>query len=231
VPVLPGSLVEPVWAPFAALLPARPTTAPTHPLGCHRRRGPDRVEFDHVVAAMMHGSRYERTATPGCSDRTIRRQVRTLADAGLTERLHTLVLTQFDRLIGLDLADLAVDGCITKAPGGGARAERSAATTVQLDRRDNSAATRAPLDRLGLRGSIARKGVLAPLQAGPRWVVERTQAWTNGSSKPRRCTERVAVVVDINLYLAAASVVTRCLIQRARARFRWVSRPITRRLK
>ncbi|MDP9365014.1 MAG: IS5/IS1182 family transposase, partial [Chloroflexota bacterium] len=38
-------------------------------------------------------------------------------------------------------------------------------------------------------------------------------------------------VVDFYLFLAAAFVVTRCLIQRARPRYRWPGRPTTRRLK
>ena len=48
--------------------------SPTHPLGCHRPRIPDRVVFEHVVAALVHGSGYERIAPAGCSDRTIRRR-------------------------------------------------------------------------------------------------------------------------------------------------------------
>lgn len=98
---------------------------PTHPLGCQRRRVSDRVVFTHVVAALVHGSGYERIASPGCSDRTIRRRVHTWAVAGLTQQLHELVLAQYDRMIGLDVTDLAVDGCITKAPGGGDKAGRS----------------------------------------------------------------------------------------------------------
>ncbi|MDQ2655063.1 MAG: hypothetical protein M3Z20_18690 [Chloroflexota bacterium] len=74
-PALPVSLMEPLWAQFAALLPEHPEVDPTHPLGCHRRRTPDRVVFMHVVDALVHGSGYERIATPGCSDRTIRRRV------------------------------------------------------------------------------------------------------------------------------------------------------------
>ena len=101
------------------LLPPHSSVSPTHPLGCHRQRVPDRVVFDHLVAALVHGSGYERIATPGCSDRTIRRLLHTWADLGLAEHLHTLVLQQYDRMIELDLVDLAVDGCITKAPGGG----------------------------------------------------------------------------------------------------------------
>ncbi len=34
----------------------------------------------------------------------------------------------------------------------------------------------------------ARKGVPAPIQAGKRWVVERSHAWMNGYGKLRRCT-------------------------------------------
>jgi len=117
--------MEPMWEQFAALLPPHPEVDPDHPLGCHRRRIPDRIVFEHVVAALVHGSGYERIASPGCSDRTIRRRVHTWAAAGLTEQLHTLVLDQYDHLIGLDLRHVCVDGCITKAPHGGAVAGRS----------------------------------------------------------------------------------------------------------
>ncbi len=124
-PVLPVYILWPLWEQCAALLPKRPVIAPSHPLGCHRPRVPDRVVFEHVVAALVHGSGYERIATPGCSDRTIRRRLKAWAATGLAEVLHTLVLQQYDHLIGLDLADLSADGCITKAPGGGEKAGRS----------------------------------------------------------------------------------------------------------
>jgi len=125
VPVLPGSVMEPIWAQFSALLPDHPVVDPAHPLGCHRPRVPNRVVFDHVVAALVHGSGYERIATATCSDRTIRRRLHDWADLGLAEALHRLVLDQYDRMIGLELEDVAVDGCITKAPGGGETAGRS----------------------------------------------------------------------------------------------------------
>lgn len=123
--VVPVSVLEPMWDQFAALLPDHPPVSARHPLGCHRRRIPDRVVFEHVVEALVHGSGYERIASPGCSDRTIRRRVREWAVAGLADRLHTLVLGQYDRLIGLDLETITVDGCITKAPCGGDKAGRS----------------------------------------------------------------------------------------------------------
>jgi len=282
VPAVPVCLMEPVWQQFAALLPARPVVVPSHPLGCHRPRVPDRIVFEHVVAALVHGSGYERIATPGCSDRTIRRRVREWAAAGLAEELHTLVLQQYDHLIGLELADVAVDGCITKAPCGGEQAgrspvdrgkqglKRSTATdaegiplhlvtaganrhdspllaptlqglgklaplppdlTAHLDRGYDSGPTRRLLAGLGFAAEIARAGMPAPLQVGKRWVVERTQAWMNGYGKLRRCTEKRGLVVDFYLFLAAAFVVTRRLIQCARHRYRWPGRPTTRRLK
>ena len=82
----------------------------------------------------------------------------------------------------------------------------------------------------GLQGVIARKGVPAPIQAGSRWTVERTHAWMNAYGKLRRCTEKRKAVVDFDLFLAAAPVVLRRLIQEARTRYRWPGRPTVRRL-
>ena len=105
------------------------------------------------------------------------------------------------------------------------------AGTVELDAGYTGAPTAALLAAWGFEGSLARKGVPAPVQAGTRWVVERTHAWMNGYGKLRRCTERCRQVVDFYLFLAAALVVVRQLIQRARLRYRWPTRPTTRRLK
>ena len=75
--------------------------------------------------------------------------------------------------------------------------------TCHLDRGYDSQPTRQLLDQLDFNGEIARKGVPAPVQAGTRWVVERTHSWMNGYGKLRRCTERNGKVVDFYLYLAA----------------------------
>jgi hypothetical protein len=124
---LPASLIEPLWVEFATLIGSgeRPEFSPTHPWGCHRRRVPDRVVFDHVIAALVHGSGYERIATPGCSDRTIRRRLQDWATAGHGQALLRIVLAAFDKMIGLDLQDLSVDGSITKSPCGGEVSGRS----------------------------------------------------------------------------------------------------------
>jgi hypothetical protein len=52
---------------------------------------------------------------------------------------------------------------------------------VNLDRGYDSNTSRVLLRELGFTGEIARKGVLAPIQAGKRWVVERTQCATRRS--------------------------------------------------
>ena len=126
-PVVPSRLLEPAWVGFAALLNERrggepPEFAPGRPWGCYRRRVSDRVVFGHVISALVHGSGYERIATPGCSDRTIRRRLAQWAGWGLAGLLHAAALRAYDQLIGLELADVAVDGCLTKAPCGGERA-------------------------------------------------------------------------------------------------------------
>ena len=42
--------------------------------------------------------------------------------AGVAERLRLAVLAAYDRMLGLELEQLSVDGCITKGPCGTRRA-------------------------------------------------------------------------------------------------------------
>jgi len=118
VPLLPASLIETLWVQFSTLLKDDDRTefVADHPWGCHRRRIPDRVVFDHVLAALVHGSGYERIATPGCSDRTIRRRLAKWAERNVGVELLKAALAAYDQMIGLDLADLSVDGSITNRP-------------------------------------------------------------------------------------------------------------------
>ena len=83
----------------------------------------------------------------------------------------------------------------------------------------------------GVHGRDPRKGVPAPIQAGKRWVIERTHSWMNDYRKLRRCTEKSGEAVDFHLRLAAALVTLRMLIRRSTSRYRSDGRPITRHLK
>ena len=110
-PALPSCLIDPVWEQFSALLPDRQQT---HPLGCHNPRIPDRVVFDKLVQVLVFGCAYERIADHECSATTIRRRRDEWIAAGVMEQLQKIALASYDRMIGLDLSDIAVDCCITK---------------------------------------------------------------------------------------------------------------------
>jgi transposase len=116
VPALPSSILEPLWVQVAALLPTRQVH---HPLGCHRRRIPDRVIFDKLIQVLVFGCGYRRIADATCSASTLRRRRDEWIRAGVAEQLRRAVLAAYDRLFGLELEHLVVDGCITKAPCGG----------------------------------------------------------------------------------------------------------------
>jgi transposase len=122
VPAIQPYIIEPIWEQFSALLPERKTN---HPLGCHRRRIPDRVVFEKLLEVLVFGCAYWRIADEECSATTLRRRRDEWIEAGAMDALREMVLGVYDRLIGLELADLAVDCCITKAPCGGEKAGRS----------------------------------------------------------------------------------------------------------
>ena len=143
-PAIPPYIIEPIWQQFSALLPARETS---HPLGCHRPRIPDRVVFGKLVEILVFGCAYEKIADGSCSATTLRARRDEWIELGLIERLREIALSAYDRAIGLELSDVAVDCCTTKAPCGGEKAGKS------------------PVDRgkMGLKRSVAVDGRGIPL--------------------------------------------------------------------
>jgi transposase len=148
VPALPSSVLEPLWVQVSALLPTRQVH---HPLGCHRRRVPDRVVFVKLVQVLVFGCGYRRIADHTCSATTLRRRRDEWISAGVAEQLRRAVLGAYDRMLGLELEHLVVDGCITKAPCGGQVAGPS-----PVDRR-----------KQGLKRSVAIEAGGIPLAALP----------------------------------------------------------------
>ncbi len=122
VPALPSSVIEPIWDQFAALIPERDVV---HPLGCHRPRIPDRVVFDKLVESLVFGAAYERVADSACSATTIRTRRDDWTTAGIFNQLEQICLEAYDTIVGLNLNEVTVDGCIVKAPCGGEAAGRS----------------------------------------------------------------------------------------------------------
>jgi transposase len=116
VPALPSCLTDPIWEQVQALIP---DPEDRHPLGCHRPRIPDRVVFDLLINALVFGAGYRRIADPRCSATTLRRRRDEWIAAGVMNRLERAARDGYDKMIGLDLGDVAVDGCLTKAPCGG----------------------------------------------------------------------------------------------------------------
>lgn len=118
-PALPSWLTTPLWEQFSALIPTRPIVDPTHPLGCHRPRISDRIVFDKIIQILRFGCSYEAIADTTCSATTIRNRRDEWIQAGVFATLKQIALDAYDRIVGLLLDHIAVDGCITKAPGGG----------------------------------------------------------------------------------------------------------------
>ena len=124
-PAIPSWLLEPLWDQFAALLPDRPVYDPAHPLGCHRPRIGDRIIFEKLVQVLRFGCSYTSIADCTCGATTIRDRRNEWIKAGIFARLKQIALETYDRIVGLVLNEIIIDGCITKAPGGGECAGRS----------------------------------------------------------------------------------------------------------
>ena len=121
-PALLPYIIEPIWEQFRLLLPERRVD---HPLGCHRPRIPDYVVFKKLIEVLIFGCTYWRIADEGCSASTLRRRRDEWIEAGVMDALERIALEAYDRIIGLEVADVCVDGCIAKAPCGGQKAGKS----------------------------------------------------------------------------------------------------------
>ncbi len=121
-PALEPYLIEPIFEQLCALLPERKTN---HPPGCHKPRIPERVVFEKLVQVLVFGCAYHRIADGSCSESTLRRRRDEWIELGVMERLRQICLEAYDRIIGLELSEVAVDCCVTKAPCGGEKAGRS----------------------------------------------------------------------------------------------------------
>jgi len=112
-------VVDTVWAAIAPLLPPH---AENHPLGCHRPRSSDRDCFEVALVRLVTGCSWE-DAEHLCgykvSDTTACARRDEWVAAGVFDRLVEEAISAYDKIVGLDLSEVAIDASVHKAPGGG----------------------------------------------------------------------------------------------------------------
>ena len=116
---LEPEVVNVIWETIEPLLP---DVVDTHPLGCHRPRVSDRLCFWGILIRLTTGSSWvdiEAILGRQVSDTTLRARRDEWIAADVFCRLEAEALAAFDRIIGLDLSEVAVDGSLHKAPYGG----------------------------------------------------------------------------------------------------------------
>jgi len=276
VPAIQPYIIEPIFQQFLALLPPKSTE---HPLGCHRPRIPDRVVFEKLVQVLVFGCAYWRIADETCSATTLRRRRDEWIEAGVMDELEEAAREAYDRVIGLQLADVAVDCRITKAPRGGEKAGKSPVdrgeqglkrsmmvdgegiplgvvaaganrhdspllaptldalnslggppdpVSVHLDRGYDSDVARRLLEERGLSGVISERGEPDPLGSTKRWVIERTNSWTNAHKKLVWRTDREGRVIDFWVAFSSVVIIVGRLAREAWRRYRWEGGPSRR---
>ena len=111
-------VAEAVWKAIQGHLPPRPPDM--HPLGCHRLRIPDRDCFQGILVRLVTGCSWD-VAARLCkaSETTLRGRRTEWLAAKVFDKLVEEAIDGYDRIIGLDLSEVAVDGSLHKAPCGG----------------------------------------------------------------------------------------------------------------
>ncbi len=112
-------VVDIVWAAIEPLIPVH---AETHPLGCHRPRAADRDCFEVMLVRLVTGCSWEdaeRLCGNKVSDTTVRHRRDQWEAAGVFNAVAEEAIRAYDKIIGLDLCEVAVDGSLHKSPAGG----------------------------------------------------------------------------------------------------------------
>ena len=97
--------------------------------------------------------------------------------------------------------------------------------TVHLDAAYDAGKTRDEVECRGLTGEGAHEGDKAPIQAGRRWHIERTNAWHNAFVRLARWWERRTTVIDAFFDLADTIITIRSRIRQATTTHRWTHAP------
>ena len=122
---LTKAVVDVIWA---AVEPLLPVVRDSHPLGCHRPRASDRLCLQGIIWRLVLGCSWtsvEILLDCAVSDTTLRRRRDEWVAAGVFDRIAAEALAAWDRVMGLRLAEVCIDGSIHKAPCGGAGTGKS----------------------------------------------------------------------------------------------------------
>jgi transposase len=129
---LDPEVVDAVWETIEPLIPQ---PAKTHPLGCHRPRVADRLCFWGILVRLVTGCSWvtvEAILERRVSDTTLRSRRDEWIAAGVFDALRDHALEAYDRIIGLDLSEVALDGSLHKAPCGGEGTGKSPVDRAKL---------------------------------------------------------------------------------------------------
>ncbi len=116
---LDPEVVDAIWAGIEPILPV---PVDRHPLGRHRRRKSDRDCFQVMLVRLVTGCSWEDAERLCCnkvSDTTVRDRRDEWIKAGVFDAIATEATEGYDKIIGLDFSDVAVDGSLHKSPCGG----------------------------------------------------------------------------------------------------------------
>lgn len=129
---LDPEVVDVVWETIEPMIPV---PVQDHPLGCHRRRVPDRLCFWGILIRLVTGCSWvtvEAILERSVSDTTLRSRRDEWIEAGVFDELRDHALEAYDRIIGLDLSEVAIDGSLHKAPCGGEGTGKSPVDRAKL---------------------------------------------------------------------------------------------------
>jgi len=108
-----------VWQ---AIEPLVPVVVDSHPLRRHRRRKSDWDCFEVMLVRLVTGCSWEdaeRLCGNKVSDTTVRERRDEWVAAGTFDAIAAEAIAAYDKIIGLDLTDVSVDGSLHKSPCGG----------------------------------------------------------------------------------------------------------------
>ena len=101
---------DPVFDFIQHLIPP----SPPHPLGCHRRRTPDRVVFRGLLLRLVTGQSWQTVEfmlDRQVSDTTLRTRRDEWIETGVFAQLVAHAMNAYQQLIGYDFNHLFIDGC------------------------------------------------------------------------------------------------------------------------